>query len=112
MPSGAPTLSCHILLGASPFDNLAGHVNSAISVLGGDGPVEFFFIPFLFQRILLGEKHFLKTLNILVYIETKNKFPKWEAGKQREKKKKMTAVIACATPVQEKEPRFRRELVK
>ena len=88
MPSGAPTLSCHILLGASPFDNLAGHVNSAISVLGGDGPVEFFFIPFLFQRILLGEKHFLKTLNILVYIETKNKFPKWEAGKQREKKKK------------------------
>lgn len=28
------------------------------------------------------------------------------------KKKKMTAVIACTTPVQEKEPRFRRELVK
>lgn len=48
-----------------------------------------------------------------MYIETKNKFPKWEAGKQREKKKKkMTAVIACTTPVQEKEPRFRRELVK
>ena len=33
-------------------------------------------------------------------------------GESKEKKKKMTAVIACATPVQEKEPRFRRELVK
>ena len=75
--------------------------------------MEFFFLPFLFQRrekIYIGKKKFF--LNFKYFGVYRNEKQISQTGGGEPRGKKMTAVIAFATPVREEEPRFRRELVK